>query len=71
MLTNCKELNFEVGTELAHKCKSYRLKVGLFHGPNQINEMNDSRGGRCFKSPLKQKRGHLETSNLAIMYIIT
>ena len=25
--------------------------------------MNDSRGGRCFKSPLKLERGHIETSN--------
>ena len=37
------------------------LKVGLYHWPNQINEMNDSRGGRCFESPLKQERGHAET----------
>ena len=33
--------------------------------------MNDSREGKCFKSPLKQERGHVETSNLAVMYIIT
>ena len=24
-------------------------KVGLYHRPNQINEMNDSGGGRCFE----------------------
>ena len=29
------------------------LNVGLCHRPNQINEMNDSRGGRCFESSLK------------------
>ena len=25
---------------------SFGLKVGLYHRPNQINKMNDSRGGR-------------------------
>ena len=29
------------------------FKVGLCHRPNQINEMNDARGGRCFQNPLK------------------
>ena len=29
------------------------VKVGLYHRPNQINEMNDSQKGRCFESPLK------------------
>ena len=29
------------------------FKVGLCHRPNQINEMNDLQGGRCFGSPLK------------------
>ena len=30
-----------------------RVKVALYHRPYQINEMNDSRGGRCFEIPLK------------------
>ena len=33
--------------------KGFALKAGLYHRPNQINEMNDSRAERCFQSPLK------------------
>ena len=46
------------------------IEVGLYHRPNQINEMNDSRGGRCFENPLKEERGQVETSNFATMYLI-
>ena len=49
---------------------SFGLQVGLYHRPNKINEMNNSRGRRYFESPLKLERGHIETSNLVIMYII-
>ena len=42
MLTNCKELNFKVGTELALKCISYRLNflgqaLSIFQSDESIN----------------------------------
>ena len=35
------------------RVKVWNFKVGLSHSLNQINEMNDWRGGRRFESPLK------------------
>ena len=29
------------------------VKVGLYYRSNQMKEMNDSRDGKCFESPLK------------------
>ena len=59
---------FAKGSPLPHHWRYHSVKVGLYHRPNQIIEVNDSRGGTCFERPLKQERGHLETSYLVIMY---
>ena len=40
-------------TKMKRTMLKIEVKVGLYHRHNQINEMNDSRGGRCFESPLK------------------
>ena len=46
-------LNLSSHLHISDSAQEHVFKVGLYHKPNQINEMNDSRGGRCFECPLK------------------
>ena len=51
MVTNCNELNFKAGTELAHKCKSYRLRP-CSHCTDRLSERPENRIGQAFCSHL-------------------
>ena len=44
-------MNSKIGLSVKSLITLTCLKAGLYDRPNQINDMNDSRGGRCFENP--------------------
>ena len=71
MVTDCNELNFKVGTELAHKCKSYRLRP-CSHCTDRLSESPENRIGWTFCSYLTTpvRRNSCDSSDALIPKVI-